>query len=468
MPDLEFVTTAGHTTSVTTTAVNRFRTKFRGELLEPGHGTYDQARKVWNGAVDKRPALIARCADTRDVIAAVLFARDHELLTSVRGGGHNYAGKAVCDGALMIDLSPMKGIHVDPVRRAARAEAGLRLGEFDRATHVCGLATTLGINTDTGIAGLTLGGGYGWLAGKYGLACDNVVAVDLVTADGRAIRASSDEHAELFWGIRGAGANFGIVTAFEYRLHPVSLVVGGLVVHRLARETLQFFHEFSSAAPDEVSTAAVALTGPGGQPALGIVACHYGAPEDGARLLRPLQLFAPPLVDLVATRPYVEMQSLLDQEWPAGRRYYSKAHNLRDLTDGAIDTILAYANRFPTASSTIALQQLHGAAARVPVSDTAFPHRYEHYDLIVHPATDDPADWPGMVAWAQECWEALRPFADRAVYVNALEDVSDEGQQRVREAYGANYDRLARLKAEYDPTNFFRLNQNITPAAHGA
>ncbi len=465
MSDLEIVTTAGGATLVKRTAVNRLRAEFRGEVLEPGHETYDHARKVWNGMVDKRPALIARCAETSDVVAAVTFAREHGVLASVRGGGHNYAGKAVCDGGLMIDLSLMKGIHVDHAKRIARAEAGLRLGEFDRATQQFGLATTLGVNTDTGIAGLTLGGGYGWLAGQYGLACDNLIAADLVTADGRAIRANAEEHPELFWGIRGAGANFGIVTSFEYRLHPIDLVVGGMVIHRLAKETLQFFHEFSSTAPDEVSTAGVVLTGPDGQRAFAIVACHCGAPEEGERLLTPLQTFAPPLMDLIARRPYVEMQSLLDQAWPAGRRYYSKAHNVRDLTALTIDTILAYADRLPTPFSNIALQQLHGAAARVPESDTAFPHRYEHYDLLVHPATDDPADCDAMIAWARECWEALRPYADRAVYVNALEDSMEEGQQRVREAYGANYERLARLKAEYDPTNFFRLNQNITPAA---
>ena len=464
MADVELVTTTGVRARVGSGAIARFDAELRGEILQPGDATYDEARKVWNGMVDKRPALIARCAGTADVVAAVRFAREHDALASVRGGGHNYAGKAVCDGGLMIDLSLMKGLHVDPNQRTARAEAGLRLGEFDRETQKFGLATTLGVNTDTGIAGLTLGGGYGWLAGKYGLACDNVISAEVVTASGRAIRVNAEEYPELFWAIRGAGANFGIVTVFEYQLHPVHTVVGGMVIHPFGRDVVRFFDEFSSTAPDELSTAGVVLTGADGKPAFATVVCYCGAPEKAERVLQPLRSFTTPLADLIAARPYVEMQGLLDAAWPPGRLYYSKAHNVPRLSEAAIDTIVEYTERLPTAVSNIALQQLHGVAARVPENETAFPHRYEHYNLLVHPATDDPAASQKMIAWAQECWEALRPHAAPGVYVNALDESAEDGQQRLRDAYGSNYERLAQLKAEYDPTNFFRLNQNITPA----
>ena len=468
MSDLKIATTNGGDRIVAKSAVEGFAAQLRGELLRPGDGGYDAARKVWNGMVDKHPAVIARCTSTADVVACVNLAREHDLLVSVRGGGHNYAGKAVCDGGLMIDLSPMKEIHVDSVRRTASAQPGLRLGEFDRETQKFGLATTLGVNTDTGIAGLTLGGGYGWLAGKYGLACDNLISSEVVTADGHVIEASAEQHDDLFWGLRGAGANFGIVTSFEYRLHSLGPVLGGMVLHLLSEEVLRFFDTFSSTAPDEVTTVGAVLTGADGNPAFGIAVCYCGAPDDGEKVLKPLRTFSQPLADLIEPRPYVEMQTLLDAVWPPGRLYYNKAHNIRTLSDGAIRTVLQYAGTMPTTVSNIAFQQLHGAAARVRVSETAFPHRYDHYDLLVHPATDTPADSEKIIRWARECWEALRPFVERAVYVNALEDALEEGDHRVREAYGPNYDRLVALKNKYDPTNLFRLNSNIKPEVVGA
>lgn len=449
---------------VTEADLKPFATKLRGALLRPGDDQYDSARKVWNGMIDKRPALIARCTGTADVMHCVHFAREHELLVSVKGGGHNYAGKAVCDDGLMIDLSPMKGIRVDPVRRTALAQPGLRLGEFDRETQAFGLATTLGTNTDTGIAGLTLGGGYGWLAGKHGLACDNLLSVDIVTAEGQLLHASMEENRELFWGVRGAGANFGIVTSFEYQLHPVDSVVGGIIFYPPSPQTLRFFHEFSSAAPDELTTIGVLGTLPDGVPVFAVVACYIGESHQGEKLLRPLRTFSTPIADMIAPRSYVEMQSLLDDFWPAGRHYYNKAHNMCMLTDSAIEIILEYFRAVPTHASNIGFQQLHGAAGRVPVEQTAFPHRYDHYDLMVHPATDNPADCEQMIRWARECWQAVQPFVEKAVYVNALEDAVEEGDQRVREAYGPNYDRLLALKNKYDPTNFFRLNANIKPA----
>lgn len=466
MNEVHVATTGGTTTVVNGAAGQAFRAGLRGDLLGPGDRGYDAARKVWNGMVDRRPALIARCAGAADVIRCVRFAREHDLLVSVRGGGHNYAGKAVCDGGLMIDLSPMKGIRVDPARRSAWAQAGLRLGEFDRETQAFGLATTLGVNTDTGIAGLTLGGGYGWLAGKHGLACDNLLAVEIVTADGRLLTASDREHPDLFWGVRGAGANLGIVTAFEYRLHEVGPVLGGMVLHPLSRakQVLRFFDDFSRSAPDELTTVGLLLTAPDGTPAVATAVCYSGPLDRGEELLRPLRTLAAPLADLVAPQPYVQMQTLFDEAWPPGRLYYNKAHNIRALTDDAIELLVGYARATPTPQSAIALQQLHGAAARVPATATAFPHRFDHYDLLFHPGSDVPSDCAKMIQWAREGWEALRPLAESSVYVNALEDSTEEGELRVREAYGPNYARLLELKRTYDPDNVFRLNVNLRPA----
>ena len=447
------------------TSTETFKGNLRGEVLRPGDDGYDAARKVWNGMIDKRPALIARCTGAADVILCVQFAREHDLLVSVRGGGHNYAGKSVCDNGLMIDLSCMKGIRVDPVRRTVRAEAGLKLGEFDHETQTFGLATTLGINTDTGIAGLTLGGGNGWLGGKFGLSCDNLIAVDVVTADGRLITASSEENTDLFWGVRGAGANLGIVTSFEYRLHPVGPVVGGMVIYPLseARKFLRFFHEFSSTAPDQLSTNGLLLAAPDGTPAVACAACYFGPPDEAEKALKPLRTFSSPLADLIEPRSYVQMQTLFDEAWAPGRLYYNKSSNICDLNDEAIETLVEYARAIPTPLSCIYLQRLHGAASRVAESDTAFPHRYEHYVFGVHPATEEPADIEKMKHWAQECWQEMLPFVEQAVYVNNLEDSLEEGEQRVQEAYGPHYKRLVALKNKYDPTNFLHLNANIKP-----
>lgn len=446
------------------TSTQHLKQQLRGALLTPRDAEYDGARRVWNGMIDKRPALIARCTGTSDVVACIHFAREHDVLISVRGGGHNYAGKAVCDDGLVIDLSSMKCIWVDPVRQTVRAQPGLRLGEFDRETQRHGLATTLGVNTDTGISGLTLGGGYGWLAGKYGLACDNVIGAEVVTADGAILQCSTEQNADLFWALRGAGANFGVVTEFEYKLHRVTHVLGGMVLHPLREDVLRFFDEFSSAAPDEITTLGAVLTGPGGTPAFANAVCYCGSLEEGEKLLRPLRKFAKPLADLIQPRPYLEMQTLLDETWPPGRHYYNKAHNARRLSAQAIQTILRFSALLPTPVSNIAFQQMHGAASRIAASETAFPHRYDHFDLLVHPASDNPSDKDKLIAWARQCWQSLQPFVERAVYVNALEDALEEGDQRVHEAYGANYGRLATLKKKYDPTNLFRQNSNIKPS----
>jgi hypothetical protein len=326
----------------------------------------------------------------------------------------------------------------------------------------------LGVNTDTGIAGLTLGGGLGWLMGKHGLACDNLISVDLVTADGQLLTASASQHEDLFWAVRGAGANFGVVTSFEYRLHPVGPVLGGMILYPLSKSAVQFFDEFSRSCPDEVTAIGLVVAAPDGTPAVAIAVCCSGSLDQGERMLKPLRTFSSPLADLIKPRPYVEMQALFDEIWPPGRLYYEKAHTICDLTERVVETLISYGGGLPTVQSAIYLVQFHGAASLVPVEETAFPHRYDHYLVGFHPATDDPADCLRMIRWAREGWEALQPFAEGAIYVNVLQDVLEEGERRLREAYGPNYGRLVVLKNEYDPTNFFRLNANIKPEVVGA
>lgn len=442
--------------------IHELRQDFRGELVTRDSSNYDIERRVWNGMIDKKPWVIAKCLDTRDVISSVNFGRDNEIPISVRGGGHNYAGKAVCENGLVIDLSPMKKIQIDADNQTAEADAGMRLGDFDKETQKVGLATTLGVNTDTGISGLTLGGGYGWLGGKYGLACDNLIGAEVVTADGGVVKCDEDRNADLFWGLRGAGANFGVVTKFRYKLHPVTRVIGGLIIHPLSKETLQFFDEFSNEAPDELTTIGAVLTAPDGKPAFGTIVCFCGKNEaEGQKLLEPLIKFEKPIANLIQLREYLDMQTQLDAVWPPGRRYYNRAHNIRRLNDGAIQTILRFSSSLPTPFSNIAMQQLHGAASRVDSTATAFPHRYNHFTILAHPATDLPGEDKKIIQWSRECWEALQPFVEKAVYVNVLEDSLEEGELRVREAYGVNYDRLVGLKRKYDPKNLFRQNSNI-------
>ena len=461
--DRRILTSNGTERVLKDSVIDEFAAGLRGDLLRPTDAAYDATRKVWNGMVDKRPALIARCAGTADVVDCVRFAREHDLLVSVRGGGHNYTGKSVCEGGLMIDLSPMKGVYVDPARRTARAQAGVKLGEFDRETQAFGLATTLGVMSDTGISGVTLGGGYGWLGGKYGLACDNLLSVEMVTADGRVVTASAEQNEGLFWGVRGGGANLGIFTSFEYRLYEVGPVLGGMVIYPMTKEALRFFDEFSATCPDEVTTVGLLMTAPDGNPAVAIAACYCGPLDEGERILKPVRALAQPVADLFAPQPYVQMQTFFDDPWQAGRRYYSKSSIVRRLNEPAIETFLELARSFPTPLSSVGFQQLHGAAGRVGASETAFPHRYDHFSIYVHPATDDPADDERIARWGREGWETIQPFVDRALYVNALEDALEEGEQRVQEAYGPNYAKLVALKNEYDPTNIFRLNANIKP-----
>jgi hypothetical protein len=445
-------------------SISRFSNALHGELLTPSEPGYDEARRVWNAMIDRRPALIARCAGEADVVRSVQFARDYDLRVAVRGGGHSVAGYSTCDGGLLIDLSNMKGLRVDPARRTAIAQPGLRLGEFDRETQGFGLATPLGIVANTGIAGLTLGGGLGWLNGKYGLACDNLLSAHVVTADGRLLIASAAEHEDLFWGLRGGGGNFGIVTLFEYQLRPVGPVIGGMTVYPLgeAKQVLSRYGELCHECPDELSTAAFLVMGADGHPAVAIAVCYCGPLGEGEDVVKPYRALGAPMADLVKPMSYVEQQGSFDAGFPPQRLHYWKAGFLRAITAEAIDVLVDYTTRMPSAMSGIGLQQLHGAVSRVSPGETAFPHRFEFWDVPILSQWADPAESERNIGWARDAWAALQPFSEQGVYVNNL---GVEGEDRVRSAYGESYERLVALKDAYDPTNFFRLNQNIKPHA---
>jgi FAD binding domain/Berberine and berberine like len=450
--------------ATTPMALRDFRASLHGEVILPDDDGYDRARRVWNGMIDNYPAMIIRCATRADVAHAVGFGRLQQLPVAVRGGGHSVIGKSVCDEGIVIDLSQMKGIRVDLVTCTARAEAGLTLGEFVREIQPFGLVTTTGNVAGTGLSGLTLGGGLGWLMGKYGLTIDNLLSVDMVTADGRVLRASATEHADLFWGVRGGGGNFGIVTAFEYQLHPVGAVLAGKVVYPLsrAREVLRFYREYTSSAPDELTAYASLMTTPDGEPAIAINLCACGSLEAGERLVEPVRKFGAPLVDLIRPKSYLKVLVQADAGAPDGRHYYEKARTLRELSDEAIETLADCGAACTSASSVVLIQHVHGAASRVSPTATAFALREESYVISMLAAWDggQASQAPRHIAWARACWRALAPFASSGVYVNFL---GHEGEERVRAAYGVNYERLVALKNTYDPTNFFALNQNIRP-----
>jgi hypothetical protein len=442
--------------------VQDLRSTLRGDLLQPGDAGYDAARTIWNGMIDRRPALIARCRGAADVLAAVNFAREQGLPLAVRGGGHGVAGKAVCDDGLTIDLSPMKGIRIDPLARTARAEPGVLWEEFDREAHAFGLATVGGVVGTTGIAGLTLGGGQGWLTGKHGLTLDNLLAADVVTADGQLLRASADEHADLFWALRGAGANFGVVTSFDYRLHPVGTVLGGMVAHPLDRaaDVLRFYRAFAANQPDELTTYAGLLSMPDGTPIIALVTCYAGALDEGERILAPLRRFGTPLADTIAPIPYPAMQAIMGGGFPHGRQNYWKSGLTGTISDDLIAALVEHFGRVPSPFTAIAIADCHGAYARVGQGDTAYAHRDLQWDVNILGNWADPADTDRNIRWVRACFAAVEPQLSRGVYVN---DLGDETDERVRAAYGANYERLVAVKAKYDPANLFRLNQNIAP-----
>jgi FAD/FMN-containing dehydrogenase len=462
-------------TDVDETAIQAFRAGVRGALLRPGDDGYDAARRVWNGMIDRNPALIVRCAGVADVINAVNFARTHHLLVSVRGGGHNVTGNAVCEGGLMIDLSSMKGIRVDPVRRTVRAQAGLTWGEFDHETQAFGLAMTGGQVSTTGIAGLTLGGGLGWLMRTCGLVVDNLLSVDLVTADGRVLLASATENEDLFWGVRGGGGNFGIATSFEYRLYPIGpIVMGGMVLHPAsqAKELLRYYREYMTGAPDELMALVGFLTAPPapfvpthlhGTSMVAIAVCYAGSIEEGQRAVEPLRAFGPPTLDLISPMPYAALQQLFDAAVPFGlHQVYEKSDHLAGLSDEVIDTFVTHTAAVTSPLSVVLLLPLGGAVSRVGEQDTAFGHRDTTYDYEIICMWTDPGESEQHIKWARDFWTAMQPFSV-GVYVNQL---GNEGEDRIRAAYPpTTYERLVALKNKYDPTNLFRMNQNIKPTA---
>jgi len=446
------------------TAISELSIRFSGQLLKSADSGYEEARKVHNGLIDKRPLLIARCHGVADVVDAVKLARSLNLEVAVRGGGHNVAGRATIDGGLMIDLMPMKGIHVDPQSRTARAQGGVTWAELNRETQLHGLAVTGGVVSSTGIAGLTLGGGLGWLMGKYGLALDNLRSVELVTAEGDVLRTSQVEHPDLFWAVRGGGGNFGIATSFEYQLHPVGpIIMGGIVAHPFerARDVLRFFRDTTRSLPDELSVFGGFIHSPEGVKLAAMVACHCGSLEDGEKAMRPLKEFGPPVMDAIGPIAYSQMNAMLDAGYPKGALNYWKSSFLRELSDDAIDAMIESFSECPTPMGQMLLEHFHGAATRVGVSETAFPHRSDGYNLLVLSQWMQPAETEGCTSWARTSYANLERFAGPGRYVNYLGD--DETGDPVIAAYGPNYKRLQEIKTKYDPTNFFHMNQNIKP-----
>jgi FAD/FMN-containing dehydrogenase len=442
-------------------SLQELKVSLRGQLLCPEDSEYHGRRKVFNAMIDRRPALIACCAGAADVIACVRFAREHSLPLSVRGGGHGIAGTAVCDAGLVIDFSRMKTVRVDPVRRIARADPGVLLGDFDRETQAFGLATTLGTFSITGLAGLTLGGGLGWLMGKHGLACDNLLSVDMVTADGRLLAASAQENADLFWGVRGGSGNFGVVTSFEYQLHTLGPVLAGLVAYPIseAPQVLRFVREYAATCPDELGLMAALLTLPDGNTVVGVAGCYSGDLDTGEKVLRPLRSFGSPAADHFHVMAYTDFQKALDWWAPPGHQHYWKSSFMREMGDKALDVMVDFAKRKPTPACGVGLELMHGAMQRVAADATAFAHREARYNFLMLGQWDSPAQNETGLRWVREFWDAMRPFLDAGVYVNYMSE--GEGEDRVRGAYGANYERLVQLKNKYDPTNLFRINQNI-------
>src|SRR3954447_18558778 len=445
----------------------------RGEVVRPGDPGYDEARAIWNGAHDKHPALVVRCAGTADVMKAVEFARSEQLIVAVRGGAHSIPGFSTVDGGIVIDLSPMQGVQVDPAARTVRAQGGVLWSGLDHETQAFGLAVTGGLVSTTGIAGFTLGGGIGWLMRKHGLTADNLISADVVTGDGRLVHASADENPELFWGLRGGGGNFGIVTSFEYRLHPVGpVVMGGPVIYPggMAADILRFYREWSKDAPDELTSLVSLATAPPapfipeewhGKRVVIVPGVYAGSIEDGEKAMRPLRELGEPIADLMGPLPYVAMQSLLDPLWAPGAHNYFKAGWLRGLDDRAIETIVAHHRNISSPKSEIHVHHMGGAVARVPAGATAFGDRSAPFLLNIIASTFTADGYPEGVALARAFHAAMDPALTGGTYVNFL---TDEGEESVHTAYGADtYERLVALKREYDPTNLFRLNQNVRP-----
>ncbi len=454
------------------TALRRFQNSFSGQVILPDDPAFEEARKVWNGMIDRQPAVIVRPTTRDDVACAIAYGRERLLPIAVRGGAHNVAGNATVDDGMVIDLSGMKRIQVDRDTCVAAAEPGLTWGEFDKATGALGLATTGGLISTTGIAGLTLGGGIGWLMRRHGLTCDNLFAAELVTAEGAAVRANADENPDLFWALRGGGGNFGVVTRLEYRLHPVETVIGGLTLYPATRAgaILRFFRELTESAPDELTLLFAVLTAPPapfvpeylhGTPVAAIVLCYCGDLAEGERVLRPIKTYGPPAAQLIKPMPYSNLQALFDASNPPGLRNYWKASYLDVLPDAAIETIVGHAVRMASPRSAVHLHHMGGAVARVSPDSTAFTYRRALFTMAIEGKWIDPAEDETHTRWVRESGDAVRPFTNGGVYVNFL---GDEGEDHVRAAYGDRaYARLVEVKTRYDPENVFRLNQNIKP-----
>jgi FAD binding domain/Berberine and berberine like len=454
------------------TAIQELASRLRGALIRPGDTGYEQARAVYNGMIDRRPALIARCVDVADVMAAINFARDHQLTLAVRGGGHNGPGLGTCDDGLVIDLSEMKGIRVDPAARTVRVEGGCTWGDVDHATHAFGLATPNGFMSTTGVGGLTLGGGIGYLARTLGLTIDNLLGVDMVLADGSFVTASTDEHADLFWAVRGGGGNFGVVTSFLFQLHPVSTVYGGPMLFPFAQaaEVMKFWRDFILQAPEEINGWFGFVTVPPAPPfpeqfhlqkMCAIVWCYSGALERADEVFQPIRASIPPVVDFAGPIPWPVLQSLFDALYPKGLQWYWKTDFFNELSDKAIDLHVKYGAQLPTMHSTMHLYLINGAVHRIGASDTAFSFRDANFAEVIVGVDPDPANNERMIGWARDYWLALHPHSAGGGYINMM---MDEGTDTVKVAYRDNYARLAQIKERYDPGNLFHVNQNIKPA----
>jgi FAD/FMN-containing dehydrogenase len=454
-------------------ALNELKTSLAGELVAPDDATYDRHRTVWNGSIDRHPALIARCTGASDVSAAVTFARQAGLPLAIKGGGHSFPGQSVCDDGIVVDLGEMKGIVVDPQARTATAEAGVLLGELDRETQTYGLAVPAGIVTHTGLAGLTLGGGIGWLQRKYGLTIDQLLSVDLITAEGELVKASETENADLFWGVRGGGGNFGVVTRFEFRLNPLGPeVVAGPVFWPIEEspDVLRFYRDWIAAAPADLMTIVIHRKAPPlpfvpselhGKPVVAVVCCYAGSVEEGEEVIAPLKAFGSPVLDLCEPKPFLEHQSMFDPSFPHGQWYYMRACDVAELTDEVIDITVEHAMRIRSPLTAFPIWQMGGAISRVGEDETAFSGRGAGHTFNITAATAGRDGFDEEREWVRDFWSALEPHHTSGVYVNFL---MNEGEDRVREAYGTEkYDRLKSLKRRYDPDNLFRLNQNIPP-----
>ena len=443
--------------------IEDFSARLRGEVVLPSDDAYESCRRIWNASIDKYPGIIVQCVGTGDVVDAVYFARENDLLVAVRGGGHNVGGRALCDDGMVIDLSLMRGVQVDVNARVAHVQGGAKLGDIDKETHLHGLAVPVGVISDTGVAGLTLGGGVGWLVQKYGLTIDNVRSFEVVTADGKLLRASANEHPDLFWALRGGGGNFGVVTSFEFLLRPVETVLGGMILfpRERAGEVLRFYRDFVPSAPEELTAYAGLLCAPDGTPAVAVIVCYCGDLARGEKAVQPLRDLGSPILDTISPIPFPQMQSMLDGGFPEGTQNYWKGLFAHECPDQAIDAMVEHANRAGSPLTSILIEYYGGAASRVGPGETAFAHREAMFDIAILTQWQDPAESDDHQAWTRFLAKALEPSSNGRYLLNTLDR---DDNDRIRAAFGENYDRLVEVKHRYDPTNFLAVNYNIPPS----